>query len=290
MCYVAIQSILSTDNDEGNNLQPKGDSFQQASVVDFGNNEELPSEIIATTKGIHIKFLSTIFSVNKILKKCDNQVFYEACNKLYAYHSHSKVEPLYPSDFYANVDTIEVILKRLSFLLSWHNCSVIRTLLEACNCQDGLTLLDEFESQIDLNQPIELFPIPRLSLMMNPLSSSAFTILSIKSEHEQCEKVPLRYIKELSIIFGQIFGISEHALQLLAVQLNPLMMYWMIPKSIVSLISRELHQHINALKDGHILEITAYPNIMLYPGYDWSFSLLNCSYPQVCMLLYRYAY
>ena len=156
-------------------------SIQQpvASTTDF---DEDVSEIILAAKSVHVKFLHTTVRVNKILQNCNRKVFFEACNRLYAYMSQSKIEPLFPPNYIANLDTIQQILKRLSFMWSWHNCSVLRTILEACNCRDGLTLLDEFESQVDLNQPIKLFPIPRLSPKMAPSPSSVYTTLSVRSE------------------------------------------------------------------------------------------------------------
>ena len=269
----------------GSHLQSERGSLEQEYLAD---GIELPSKITVAAKTIHIKFLYFIIQIKQILQKCDKQVFLEACNKLYAYYSQSKVESLLPSDFFSSIDTTEVILNRLSFLWSWHNCSVIRTLLEACNCKDGLTLLDELESQIDLNQPIELFPIPRLSSKMTPSSSSSYTVLSIRSELYQDQKAPLRYTREIAAILKKTFGISEHALQLLAVELTPLTMYWMIPKSIVTFISREIHKYADILRYTGLLEISAYPSVILFPEVNWSlrsFGML-CNDPQVNILHY----
>ena len=271
-------------------LHSESGSFQQVSTTDFdkdGEISDLPPETILAGKSVQLKFLNTIIQVDKILQNCDGQLFLEACNKLYAYVRHSKAEPLFPSHYITNLDTTKDILKRLSFLWSWHNYSVLRTLLEACNCQGGLILLDEFESQIDLNQPMELFPIPRLSSKMVPSSSSAYTVLSIRSEQYHNQPAPLRYTREVATILVQMFGISRHALQILAVQPAPLIMYWMIPNTVVSLIGKEIHQHTSALRDNQFLEITAYPNITLFPtGDSLSFPLLSYDRPQVniCMI------
>ena len=280
---LAIQSI-PTDNDMGESLHSESESYQQSSTTGFDKDGEisaLPSEMILASKRVQLKFLNAIAQLNTILEKCDSRVFLEACNKLYAYVKHSKAEPLFPSNYITNLDTTKNILMRLSFLWSWHNCSVLRALLEACNCQDGLTLLDEFESQIDLNQPMELFPIPRLSSKMAPSSSSAYTVLSIRSEQYHNQLVPLQYMREVATTLEQMFGISHHALQLLAVQPAPLVMYWMIPNTVVALIGKEIHQHTSALRDNGFLEITAYPNITLFPRNSLSFSLLSYDRPQV---------
>ena len=263
---VAIQSIPK-DTDI---LQSQSKFSKQVDTTDSGVGKdeqvsESHSETILASKSVQLKFLNIIVQVDKILQKCDSAVLLEACNKLYAYTNHTKAEPLFPSHYITNLDSTEDILKRLSFLWSWHNSSVLRTLLEACNCQDGLTLLDEFESLIDLNQPMELFPIPRLSSKMVPSSSSAYTVLSIRSEQYHNQQAPLRYTREVATILEQMFGISQHALQLLAVQPAPLIMYWMIPKSIVPIINKEIHKYVNVLKYIGFSEVTAYPSITLFP-------------------------
>ena len=184
--YVVAIKLIPTGSDK--EPQPVTESSQQTHTIDFHKEEEfsqLQSEMILAAKSVRIRFLNTSAQVNKILQECDHQVFLEACSKLYAYASDSKVERLLPSNYISNITTIEEMLKRLSFLWSWHNCSVLRTLLKACDCHDGLTLLNDFEAQIDEDQPIELFPIPRLSSKMAPSSSSAYTILSVRSEHYQ---------------------------------------------------------------------------------------------------------
>ena len=280
---VAIQSI-SPDNDISNSSQPENESHCQVDTTDSDKDEEvsdLPSEMIVAAKSVQMKFLSTIVQLNKILKNCDSQLFLKACSKLYAYVSDLKAEPLILSKHIVNLHKMEDILNRLSFLWSWHNYSVLKTLLKACNCQEGLTVLDEFESQIDLNLPMELFPIPRLSPKMVPSSSNAYTILSIKTKQYENQQVPLQYITEVTAILGKMFGLTQHALQLLAVQFTPLVMHWIIPNSIVSLINREIHRQTNALECSQFLEITTYPNIILFSRGNWSFSLLNCDHPQV---------
>ena len=258
---IALQSV-PMDTDE-----LKSDS-EQPSTIEFGENAEISefnSEMILAARSVHVKFLNTVVQVNNMLQECDHQVFLEACNKLCAYASDSKVEPLLPSNYITKFDTTEIILKRLSFLWSWRNCSVLTALLTACNCHDGLTLLNDFEAQIDDNQPIELFPIPRLSSKMAPSSSSAYTILSVRSKHYQNQQVPLKHMREVATILVEAFGISHYALQLLAVELSPVMSIWMVPKSVVSLINTKIHQYINALRESGFVEITAYPNITLLP-------------------------
>ena len=286
--YVAIRSIDT--NDHINSLSTDSEHSQSedgsSNTTEDDEVSELQPEVILNAKKVHIKFLITTVEISKMLVECDTQVFLEACNMLYA--DHSKMMPLFPSDYITGLNRIEVILKRLAFLWSWHNCSVLRSLLEACNCQSGLTLLDNFESQIDRNQPIELFPIPQLSLKMTPSSSSAYTVLSIRSRHYQNQQVPLQYTMEVAEMLMETFSISQHALQLLAVKLNPVVMYWMIPKNIVSHISKEIQQHTNALRNHDLSEITVYPNVTLFPENNWLFAMSSCDHVHQQVASYVY--
>ena len=55
--------------------------------------------------------------------------------------------------------------------------------------------------------------------------------------------------------------ITEHALQLLAVQSNPLLLQWMILKYIVIIINVNVRQHWQYFAAKGITEITIHPNI-----------------------------
>ena len=71
------------------------------------------------------------------------------------------------------------------------------------------------------------------------------------------------------------FDISHYALQLLAVQLAPLVMYWMIPKSAVSFIDKKMHKHMNVLRNSGFSEIAAYSNISVSPESNWNLQSLG---------------
>ena len=256
-------------------LDEEESASSQQTNTDNDEVLESQSQMIIAAKYLHIKFLNTVVQVYKILQTCDDVLFHKAYSELYVYASGSNVELLFTSDHISKHDTIEEILKKFSFLWSWHNFSVLRTLLKSCNCQDGLTLLDDFESQIDESQPVELFPIPRLSSKMAPLSSSAYTILSIRSECYQNHQVPLQYTREVAMTLVDAFDISHYALQLLAVQLAPLVMYWMIPKSAVSFIDKKMHKHMNVLRNSGFSEIAAYSNISVSPESNWNLQSLG---------------
>ena len=211
--------------------------------------------------------MKLVSQLKRKLKGYDSHNLLEFCNKLTASASHLKAIPLVSSEYLEDFDDADTgkIFGRLSFLWTWNDHSILRALLEACNCQDGIKMLDEFESQIDTSQPMELFPIPPPSTKMAPSSSSAYTVLFIRRKHDQGELVPLYYITDIVTIIVEKFGISPHALQLLAGQANnPLTLYWVILKSVVPLIHSGVNEHLNFLKDNKFSDIVVYPSTVLF--------------------------
>ena len=224
-------------------------------------------EAFFAARTVHIRFLNLVSQLKHKLKDHDPQNVLEACCKLTASVSNLKTIPLVPSEYIEDLGDADTskIFSRLSFLWTWNDHSILRVLLEACNCQDGIKMLDEFESQIDTSQPMELFPIPPPSAKMAPSSSSAYTVLFIRKKHDHGELVPLHCISDIVTIMVEKFGISLHALQLLAGQANnPLILYWMILKSVVPVIHSGINEHLNFLKENKFIDIVIYPSTVLF--------------------------
>ena len=241
-------------------------------------------EVFVAAKTVHTDFLKLVSQLQQELKDYDPESFLAACNKLTASASHVKAIPLIPSDYLEDLcnSGIEEIFTRLAFVWTWNNHSILRALLKACDCQEGIKMLDDFNSKIDTNQPIELFPIPPPSMKMAPSLSSAYTVLSIRHEYDQDELTSLQYVNNVAAIMIEKFGISSHALQLIAARTTPLMLYWMIPKSVVPLISKGVNRHLKFLEENGFSEIGIYPNIILFANYNLNsglFSLLSDQSP-----------
>ena len=247
-------------------------------------------EVFLTAKTVHIRFLNLVTQLKQNFEVSDPKTFLASCNKLSASASHLKPIPLLEVDYLQDLDgaSTEEIFNRFAILWTWNNCLILRAILETSdNCQDGLKMLDDFESQIDATQPMELFPIPPPSIKMAPSLSSPFTVLSVRGEYDRDEPVPLQYVNDVATIMAEKFGISSHALQLLAAQANPLMLYWMIPKSIIPLISEGVDEHLDFFKEKRFLEIAIYPNMILLATNNLShglFALLS-SQPQVSIFM-----
>ena len=94
----------------------------------------------------------------------------------------------------------------------------------------------------------------------------------------------------LAKIMIEKFDFPQHSLQLLAMWATPLMLYWVIPRYIVPLISKGVKEHLDFLKAKGFSEIAIYPNIILFAVDNLthgSFALLS-SEPQVRYFMYTY--
>ena len=268
------------DDKESTSVPPQSTSSEDS--VDSCEGIEAfsvcPPKEFLDTKTIHIRFIELFIRLKEFLTKLDTQTLLEACHQLNATARDHKTIPLFPPGFLDALDSPEAILNKVSYTWRWNSYSSLRCVLAACKCEDGLKLLDEFDLMIDVNKSFELFPLPPPSLKMAPTLTSSYTVLSVRIEQPQTQPVPLRYIIEMSDILSEKFGVSSHALQLLAVKVDPLVLYWMIPKSIVSFVSSGLPDQLDYLKDNGVAEVAIYPNNVLLSNGDMnvgSFALLS---------------
>ena len=278
--------MISTD-DADTRIDSYSSDVSSHSAVIEENNTDISHmhqpELFLTAKTVRIRFLNLLVQMKQMLKDYSPQCFLEALHKLKASTKtdiNLNMIPLISSENLEEFKNFssEEVLRRSTFLWTWNNHSVLRALLEACNCQDGIEMLDEFESQIDTNQPMELFPIPLPSMKMAPFSSSAYTVLSIRCEYDKSHLTPLQYVNDVAKIMIEKFGFSQHSLQLLAARATPLMLYWVMPKSTVPLIGKGVQEHLDFFKAKGISEIAIYPSTILFDTSNLtrgSFALLS---------------
>ena len=262
--YTDIESIPVDDNDV-----TRAHAFSQSFSIEESDVDvdiAYQPEAFLSAKTVHIRYLNLVSQLKQKVKDCDPQSFLEACNKLTASASHLKAVPVFLSEYLEDLDDAdtEEIFGRLAFLWTWNDHSILKALLEACNCQDGIKMLNIFESQIDANLSMELFPIPPPSAKMAPSSSSAYTILFIRKKYDLDKPVSLQYVNDIATIMVEKFGISLHALQLLAGRTNPLTLYWVILKSIIPLIRNGVNEHLKFFKESQFTEIVTYPSTTLF--------------------------
>jgi len=276
---IVIESISTNKGVTDAEQQSAGESASNEDNVDSSEAFSICTpKAFLDAKAVHIRFLELVIQLKENLKELGTQSLLQACQQLSVNANDHKAVPLFPSSFIDTLDSPEAILNRLSSTWRWNSYTSLRFILEACKCEEGLKLLDEFELQVDVSQSFELFPLPHPSIKMAPSSTSSYTVLSVRIDLCQTQLVSLQYIVEMSDTLTEKFGVSSHALQLLAAKADPLVLYWMIPRSVIPFISSGLHEHLDYLKDKGIAEVAMYPNTILYSNGDLnvgSFALLS---------------
>ena len=215
---------------------------------------------------LHILFLHLLDQLRELLQPCDINLLAEACRGLMA--SEAWGIKLFSNVFIQslrNCNSSASLLHCLSFLFTWSDHSILRALVGSSH--EAVQLLDEFDSLVDPLNTIVFYPICMFSLSMIPSEDSPYALLAIRCNKElwQCS---LQYVFNIRSILVELCDITQHCLQLLAIQSDPTIFYWNVTKCVVELISNNLLQHGEYLCAQGIVEMVAYPKQLLFTGDD----------------------
>ena len=220
--------------------------------------------VYSSPSSLHILFLGLMDQVYELLQWCDAGLLMETCRNLMASESH-RINLF--SDSYSYINNLSdytstaSLLRCLSFLFTWSDHSILRALV---SCSDeAIELLDKFDSVLDPCNTIVSYPIDTFSLSMIPFKDSPYTILAIRCNRElwQC---PLQYVFNIRSILVELCEITQHCLQLLAVQSDPTIFYWNISKNVIELVEQSLEKFGEYLCSQGIVEVVAYPKQLLF--------------------------
>ena len=204
--------------------------------------------------------------IQGLLELCDTSLVEEA-------YKNVMISETYKINFFSdtciqnlkNYNSTALLLQYLSFLFTWSDHSILRALISFSS--QAVHLLDEFDSLLDPLSTIVSYPICMFSLSMIPSEDSPYTLLAIRCDKElwQCS---LQYVFNIRSILVELCDITQHCLQLLAIQSDPTIFYWNIPKCVVELISINLLEYNEYLLSQGIFEVVAYPKQLLFTGED----------------------
>ena len=196
--------------------------------------------------------------VIELLKCCHPELLRKWCENLMASEIHNiKLLPSYSLYKLRQLKTSSVILKMMSMFWSWSNHSVLKCLAEFSEI--AAALLEDFDSRLYLNSLITQYPIPLPAPSMIPHNNNSFTVLTLKCNRKL--QVTLQEVYDIQSMIIEKCEITQHALQLLAVQSSPLILQWMISKYIVTIINRNVRKYHNYFSTKGITEILIHPNI-----------------------------
>ena len=150
------------------------------------------------------------------------------------------------------------ILKMMSVHWTWNNHSVLTYL--ANFSEIAVTLLEEFDSRLHLKFNITDYPILPPTPCTVPYNNTSYTILTLKCDNKKIN-LSLQLVHEMQSVLIEKCEITEHALQLLAVQSSPLLLQWMISKYIVTIVNINVRQNCHYFATKGISEISIHPNI-----------------------------
>ena len=216
---------------------------------------------------VTMEFLDLKLCLGKVLQFCEPKHIVSKCGSLLASNTYNI--PLFPNDYTEMLqemkDTPELIQK-LSPFMTWDNLSIISTIAETSNISEATMLLTQFDDRIDTSQPLTSFPIPIPSEHMVPYDSSTHTVLAVKLDLELRHSTLQNVIDARSLIQDKC-KLTAYCLHLLAVaKTTSTILYWMIPKSIVHLISANALEFHNYYYQKGILQLAVYPGAVLCTG------------------------
>ena len=196
--------------------------------------------------------------VLELLSCCDPKLLIKWCENFMASEVH-KVKLLPPDSLckLRKLKSSSAILKIMSMHWTWNNHSILTCLAKFSEV--ALILLQEFNSRLPVKLNIAEYPLLQPTPLIIPYNNNSFTILTLK-----CDKkfsLSLQLVNEIQSVLTEKCEITEHSLQLLAVQSSPLLLQWMISKYIVSIINVNVRQHCQYFATKGITEILIHPNI-----------------------------
>ena len=196
--------------------------------------------------------------VIELLSCCHPKLLIKWCENLMASETH-KIKLLPPYSVYKlrKLKTSSAILKMMSIFWSWSNHSILTCL--ANFSEIAAALLEDFESRLYINSSITKYPILPLIPSMIPHNNNSSTILTLKCNRKL--QATLQMIYDIQSMIIEKCKITQHALQLLAVQSSPLVIQWLISKCIVIIININVRRHHEYFDTKGITEILIHPNI-----------------------------
>ena len=188
--------------------------------------------------------------VIELLSHCHPTLLIERCRQLMASHILKiKLFSVHFIDRLRNLKFSVAVLRVLSVFWSWSNHSILTFLAQFSEL--AVTLLEEFNSRMMLSYSILLYPC--ISTLVIPNDDNNYAMLTLDCE---CLKVvTLKVVYNMQSLLIEKCDITEHALQLVAVEKNPIKLQWIIPIGIVDLINKKVEKHLQYFESTGIATI-----------------------------------
>ena len=204
-------------------------------------------------------FQYTVTHVTELLSCCDPELLIKWCENLMASDTHQI--KLFTANFIDKIRQLKAssaILKMLSHYWTWNNYSILKVLAQFSKL--ALDLLEEFGTRLNTMLPITEYPIGSLAVSMFPYDTSSYTVLTLECDHKLNHSLQLVY--DMQSLITENCDITQHALQLLAVDSDPTRLHWMIPKSVVTIVNARVMECSQILFSKGVVRVFIYPSIV----------------------------
>ena len=213
------------------------------------------------------EYLNVMAEICKTLETCDSEILVKGCEHLMASDTHQI--PLFPFEFMDNLRETcftSIIIQKLASLTNWSNYSILNSVVEVCNIPEAAALLTKFAARVDPSQPLMKYPIPAPSHHMVPYDTSTHTVLAVQL-NLQLHHSTLQSVIDTQSLIQEKCKVTPHCFQLLAVaNTSHTIIYWTIPKHVVSLITSKAQQYQGYLHQNGIQQVAIYPGTALITG------------------------
>jgi len=213
-------------------------------------------------KKVETEFHYVVSHVIELLSCCDPKLLSKCCECIMA--SERNRTKYFSTDFMKilqQLTTSPACLKILSVYWSWSNHSILLTLAQFSKF--ALDILLEFDGRVNQFLPLSHYPIPLFDPSMIPSDISEYTILAMR-----CDDVlqkSLQLVFDMESLLVETCGITKQCFHFLAVQFNPTMLYWMLPKNIVPVVDN-LQHHYKSFFERGVVDLFVYPSILYQIG------------------------
>ena len=214
---------------------------------------------------LHLTFLAVLDQLSLLLLSADmTHHITTECHTLLA--CKDPQTPLFSEHFIAKLisNKIPVLLNILLLpFVTWFDHSILRKLVLATQNKEAVQLLDKFDSLVDCNQPLT---VPAPSQLIIPLADSDYTLVATKCDINT-QQLTIKHVSDIKTTLLTQWGITEHAIQLIAIHVDYNVLYWMIPESVAPLIENHIDADQYELQKSGIIRSAILPKQSLFDQY-----------------------
>ena len=250
----SISALKTQETDIAGTHTPMDTSVQSLSHPEQKRNLKskfVETDFLNVKNQLQHNIVLQSYDLKAMLEKCENLMTSDT-NNIFLF-SRDQLQKL------TECKQAPELIQKLSPHFNWSNHSVLHEVIR-CNNTAATNLLDQFDSQIDSSLPVTDYPIPQPSPNMIPYDTSSHTVLAVKL-NTQVRSISLQQVFDIQHLLQEQLQLSPHTFQLLAANSVPIL-YWMIPKCAVSVITSSVTKHRHFLYQNGIMELSIYPGLI----------------------------